>query len=87
MCNDPLHSVYGMAAPQLVWLELEAGYSSSFRTNIFNCMKCEISLDAQARKNKNIRIVGDSVLSNSLSDRELFQFARRPGPIIEDIND
>ena len=40
--HAPLHSVCGMALPQLVWVDMEPGGSSPFTANISNCLAREM---------------------------------------------
>ena len=48
--HAPLHSVCGMAVPQLVWVDVEPGSSSPLPTNISNRLSSEMSLSSGARK-------------------------------------
>ena len=40
--HAPLHSVCGMAVPQLVWVDVEPGGASPLPANISNCLACEM---------------------------------------------
>ena len=46
----PLHSVCGMAVPQLVWVDVEARCSAPLPANISNRLSSEMSLSSGARK-------------------------------------
>ena len=48
--HAPLHSMFGIALPQLVWVNMEPCYSSPGPTNISNCLSRNMSLSALARK-------------------------------------
>ena len=48
--HAPLHSVCGMAVPQLVWVYVKTGGSSPLSANISNRLSSEMSLAAGARK-------------------------------------
>jgi len=48
--HAPLQSMCGMAVPQLVWVSMEACYSSAVPTNISNRLSRNMSLSAFARK-------------------------------------
>ena len=48
--HAPLHSVCGMAVPQLVWVNVETGGSSPLSANISNRLSSEMSLLTGARK-------------------------------------
>ena len=41
--HAPLHSVCGMAVPQLVWVNVETGGSSPLSANISNRLSSEMS--------------------------------------------
>ena len=48
--HAPLHSVCGMAVPQLVWVNVKTGGSSPLAAYISNRLSSEMSLAAGARK-------------------------------------
>ena len=48
--HAPLHSVCGMAMPQLVWVNVKTGGSSPLSAYISNRLSSEMSLAAGARK-------------------------------------
>ena len=48
--HAPLHSVCGMAVPQLVWVNVEPGGSSPLPACISNRLSSEMSLAAGARR-------------------------------------
>ena len=48
--HAPLHSVCGMAVPQLVWVDVKTGGSSPLSANISNRLSSEMSLAAGTRK-------------------------------------
>ena len=48
--HAPLHSVCGMAVPQLVWVNVKTGGSSPLSANISNRLSSEMSLATGARK-------------------------------------
>ena len=48
--HAPLHSVCGMAVPQLVWVNVEPGGSSPLATDLSNRLSSEVSVSAGARK-------------------------------------
>ena len=48
--HAPLHSVCGMAVPQLVWVNVESGNSSPFPADISDGLPCEVPLSAGARE-------------------------------------
>ena len=48
--HSPLHSMCGMALPQLVWVNVEPCYSSPVPSNISNRPSRDMSLSALARK-------------------------------------
>ena len=48
--HAPLHSVCGMAVPQLVWMDMEASSSSPLAAYISNRLSSEVSLSSATRK-------------------------------------
>ena len=48
--HAPLHSVYGMTVPQLVWVNVKTGGSSPLSAYISNRLSSEMSLATGARK-------------------------------------
>ena len=46
----PMHSVCGMAVPQLVWVDVEPCGSAPFPADISDGLPCEVSLSAGARE-------------------------------------
>ena len=48
--HAPLHSVCGMAVPQLVWVDVEPCGSAPFPADISDGLPCEVSLSAGARE-------------------------------------
>ena len=54
--HAPLHSVCGMAVPQLVRVNVEAGGSSPLPANISNCLAREMSCTAGAREDESLLI-------------------------------
>ena len=54
--HAPLHSVCGMAVPQLVWVDVESGGSSPLPANISNCLAREMSFTAGTRDDEIFRI-------------------------------
>ena len=48
--HAPLHSMCGMAVPQLVWVNMKTGGSSPLSANISNRLSSEMSLSTGARK-------------------------------------
>ena len=49
--DAPLHSVCGMAVPQLVWMKVEPCGSAPLPANISNRLSSEVSLSSGTRKN------------------------------------
>ena len=60
--HAPLHSVCGMAVPQLVWVNVEPGDSSPFPANISNCLAREMSFTAGAREYESLLIAAAKFL-------------------------
>ena len=50
--HAPLHSVCGMAVPQLVWVNVEPGGSSPLPANISNCLACEMPIPPGTREDE-----------------------------------
>ena len=48
--HAPLHSVCGMAVPQLMWVNVESGNSSPLPADISDGLPGEVSLSAGARE-------------------------------------
>ena len=48
--HAPLHSVRGMAVPQLVWMDVKACCPAPLSTNISNRLSSEMSLSPGTRK-------------------------------------
>ena len=48
--HAPLHSVCGMAVPQLMWVNVESGNSSPLPADISDGLPCEVSLSAGTRE-------------------------------------
>ena len=60
--HAPLHSVCGMAVPQLVWVNVEPCGSSPLPANISNCLAREMSFTAGAREDESLLIVAAKFL-------------------------
>ena len=52
--HAPLHSVCGMAVPQLVWVNVETGGSSPLPADMSDGLPCEMPLSAGAREYKRL---------------------------------
>ena len=52
--HAPLHSVCGMAVPQLVWVNVEPCGSSPLAADLPNGLPCEVPLSAGAREYKRL---------------------------------
>ena len=50
--HAPLHSVCGMAVPQLVWVNVEPGGASPLPANISNCLACEMPIPPGTREDE-----------------------------------
>ena len=50
--HAPLHSVCGMAVPQLVWVNVEPGGSAPLPANISNCLACEMPIPPGTREDE-----------------------------------
>ena len=50
--HAPLHSVFGMAVPQLVWMNVEPCGSAPFAANISNRLACEMPIPPGTRKDE-----------------------------------
>ena len=50
--HAPLHSVCGMAVPQLVWVKVESGGASPLPANISNCLACEMPIPPGTREDE-----------------------------------
>ena len=50
--HAPLHSVCGMAVPQLVWMDVEPGGASPLPSNISNCLACEVPIPPGTREDE-----------------------------------
>ena len=48
--HAPLHSVCGMAEPQLVWVNVKTGGSSPLAADLPDGLPCEVSLSAGTRE-------------------------------------
>ena len=80
--HAPLHSVCGMAVPQLVWVNVKTGGSSPLSANISNRLSSEMSLATGARKYiavsfaaakrvKKLEVVGDDFALEVVQQRHL----------------
>ena len=50
--HAPLHSVCGMAVPQLVWVNVEPCGSAPLPANISNCLACEMHIPPGTREDE-----------------------------------
>ena len=50
--HAPLHSVYGMAVPQLMWVNLESGNSSPLPADISDGLPCEMPIPPGTREDE-----------------------------------
>ena len=61
--HAPLHSVCGMAVPQLVWVDVKTGGSSSLSANISNRLSSEVSfITPGTREDETFRIAAAQLL-------------------------
>ena len=60
--HAPLHSMCGMAVPQLVWVNVKTGGSSPFAANISNCLAREVSFTPGTREDEIFRIAAAQLL-------------------------
>ena len=60
--HAPLHSMCGMAVPQLVWVDVESSSTSPLPANISNCLACEVSFAAGTREDESLRIAAAKLL-------------------------
>ena len=63
--HAPLHSVCGMALPQLVWVNVEPGGASPLPANISNCLACEMPIPPGTREDEIFRIAAAQLLKES----------------------
>ena len=50
--HAPLHSVYGMAVPQLVWVKVKPGGASPLPANISDGLPCEMLIPPGTREDE-----------------------------------
>ena len=62
--HAPLHSVCGMAVPQLVWVNVEPCGSSPLAADLPNGLPCEVPLSAGAREYKRLSFAAAKRLKN-----------------------
>ena len=73
--HAPLHSVCGMAVPQLVWVDVESSSTSPFAANISNCLAREVSFTPGTREDEIFRIAAAQLLKES---KRCWRYANSP---------
>ena len=63
--HAPLHSMCGMAVPQLVWVNVEPSGSAPFAAYISNRLACEMTIPPGTREDEIFRIAAAQLLEES----------------------
>ena len=73
--HAPLHSVCGMAVPQLVWVNVETGGSSPLPADLPDGLPCEMPIPPGTREDEIFRIAAAQSLKES---KRCWRYANNP---------
>ena len=73
--HAPLHSVCGMAVPQLVWVNVESGGASPLPADISDGLACEMPIPPGTREDEIFRIAAAQSLKES---KRCWRYANSP---------
>ena len=73
--HAPIYSMCGMAVPQLVWVKVKTGGSSTLTENISNCLACEMPSPPGTREEEIFRIAEAQLLKES---KRCWRYANSP---------